>query len=599
MTAPAVLAHHLGRLRSPAWRPRAQAARMLAADADLPEVAQALAAVARGDSNLAVRIQALRAVARSGRPEARGLLEEVLAGGPEPLQEHALSGLAEWGVASGREEEAARRLLDATQCGDDPDALRRRGIALYALGELDVAGVGEALDRFFEADDWPTAGGAWSSAAYRKQRRRLPDILRWVESAPDEWVHDQALKTARLLADVQGSYYQLSFSVEPEWVQGLDGAFPDGARNQARPALERVARAWRAGDYPEALGTMGWLASLLLVELGRAHGLPGWEGGAGDGDPARWLREVDELSWARLSLILYLAERPRFFDGRIRRWAEEELRTAAACFLETFPRVVRLDRAWSGRDPAEGATEEGRKVWQLDADQERAPYALLVRLKRLGKEALPALRAFLEDSLVLHGHAWALEVLGEVGEAQDLDRLLALTTYPPLAEAAQAATARFGPAALVRVSPWLRRADEGARIAAAGVVSRIPLPESWLALGELLPGSEGPLFQAAVRGLVRLGGPASLEALAAAGRSLDGERALLARQAAVYLAGWEEDHGEILREWRDVPLLGPLPDPAVVGVHEFDVYTGPDHEDPPDPDDRLPDPLPVLEPEGS
>src|SRR5690606_33757868 len=102
----------LARLQAPAWRPRAQAARLLAPYAAQPPVWEALAARVAQDPNLAVRIQALRSLARSGRPESLPILEAAVASGPEPLQEHGLSGLAEWGVAAGREEEAFRRLLE-------------------------------------------------------------------------------------------------------------------------------------------------------------------------------------------------------------------------------------------------------------------------------------------------------------------------------------------------------------------------------------------------------------------------------------------------------------------------------------------------------
>lgn len=591
MSLTAVVLHHLSRLSSPAWRVRAQAARMLAPAAARPDVWQALVSVARTDGNLAVRIQALRAAAGSGRPETLPFLEEALDRGPEPLQEHARSALAEWGVAAGREEEAARRLLEQTQCGDDAEGRRRKAIALYALGELDAPGVEEALDRFFAADEWPTAAGAWASLAYRKRRERLPELLQRVEEAPGEWVHDQALKTARLLADVQSRYYQTPFAPELDWIQGLEPAFPEALQPQARQDLQRLATAWRAGAYPAALATMDRLGSLLMTALGRLHGR--WQADPSPQAPLPWLYENDPLAWARLALIRHLAGRPAFLAGRLRRWAQEELRAALAAFLELVRQTARLHRGWSGLDPAAAATDVGRWVWQLDTDQERAPYRLLVHLRRLGKEALPALRAFLGDPLVAHGHPWALELLGEMGEVEDLDALLSLATHPTFGETAQAAAARFGQAALSRVSPWLRRGEEASRLAAVGVMSRVPLPESWLALGEVLPQADGPLFQAVVTGLVRLGGRAALEMLADAGRSLDGERGLLARRAAVYLAGWEEEP-ELAREWKDVPLLGPLPEPATVGVHEFDVYTAPDHEEPPDPADRLPDPLPGM-----
>lgn len=591
MSPAAVVFHHLSRLSSPAWRARAQAARMLAPAAARPEVWQALVSAAQSDGNLAVRIQALRAAAGSGRPEILPVLEQALDRGPEPLQEHAQSALAEWGVAAGREEEAARRLLEQTRCGDDPESQRRRGVALYALGELDAPGVEQALDRFLEADDWPTVAGAWASLAYRKRRERLPDLLRRVEEAPGEWVHDQALKTARLLAEVQSRYYQTPFTPELDWIQGLEPAFPEILQQQAREGLRRLATAWRAGAYPEALAAMDRLGSLLMTELGREHGR--WQAEPSPQAPLPWLHENDPLAWARLALIRHLAERPGSFAGRLRRWAQEELRAALAAFLELVRRAGQLHRGWSGHDPAEAATDAGRWVWQLDADQERAPYRLLVHLRRLGKEALPALRAFLGDPLVVYGRPWALDLLGEMGEAEDLDALLSLATHPTLGETAQAAAARFGQDALSRVSPWLRRGEEASRLAAVGVMSRVPLPESWLALGEVLTRADGPLFQAVVTGLVRLGGRAALEMLAAAGRSLEGERGLLARRAAVYLAGWEEEP-ELARDWKDVPLLGPLPEPATIGVHEFDVYTAPDHEDPPDPEDRLPNPLPGL-----
>lgn len=173
MSHPAIIAHHLARLQAPAWRPRAQAARLLAPYAAQPPVWEALAARVAQDPNLAVRIQALRSLARSGRPESLPILEAAVASGPEPLQEHGLSGLAEWGVAAGREEEAFRRLLERIECCDDPEGLRRRGVALYALGELEVAGVEATLDRFVTAQEPVVAGGAWSSLAYQKRREVL------------------------------------------------------------------------------------------------------------------------------------------------------------------------------------------------------------------------------------------------------------------------------------------------------------------------------------------------------------------------------------------------------------------------------------------
>lgn len=590
MSHPAIIAHHLARLQSHAWRPRAQAARLLAPHAAEPPVWEALAAHAQGDPNLAVRIQALRSLARSGRPETLPILEETLTLGPEPLQEHGLSGLAEWGVAAGQEEAAFRRLLERIECCDDPEGLRRRGVALYALGELEVDGVLATLDRFVEASHTAVAGGAWSSLAYQKRREVLPQLLERVATASEEWTHDQALKTARLLAEVQTRYYQVPWSEDAGWLQGLQRAFPAPLQAQMGPVVGQLVNAWQAGDYPAAVAHLDRLTSQLVAEFGRLHGR--WTGSTEEPLPDPWLWEADPLTWARMRLIRELAQRPRFFDGRMRRWAQEELRTAVACFLETTRRLNWLHRAWSGQEPPEAASEVGRAVWALDADQERAPYGLLTRLGRWGGDALPALRAFLGDPLATHGQVWAAEVLARLGEPEDLDRFLALAVDPFLGEAAQAGAAAYGAAALSRVSGWLREANEAARLAAVGVASRVPLPESWLLLAEHLPQAEGPLFQAMVAGLVRLGGPPALEALVDAGRTLEGERAQLARQGAVYLAGWEELADELPTEWQGIPPLGTLPDPAAVGVHEFDVYTTPDREGPTCSEERLPDPLP-------
>src|SRR5690606_21216883 len=92
------------------------------------------------------------------------------------------------------------------------------GGALYALGELEVAGVEATLDRFVTAQEPVVAGGAWSSLAYQKRREVLPQLLERVATAPDEWTHDQALKTVRLLADVQTRYYQVPWSDDAGWL---------------------------------------------------------------------------------------------------------------------------------------------------------------------------------------------------------------------------------------------------------------------------------------------------------------------------------------------------------------------------------------------
>src|SRR5690606_40047832 len=84
----------------------------------------------------------------------------------------------------------------------------------------------------------------------------------------------------------------------------------------------------------------------------------------------------------------------------------------------------------------------GQAVWALDADQERPPFRRLTLLSRQGREALPALRAFLADPLATHGHLWAAELLARLGEPEDLDRFLALATDPWVGEAAQAGAAR-------------------------------------------------------------------------------------------------------------------------------------------------------------
>jgi len=102
-----------------------------------------------------------------------------------------------------------------------------------------------------------------------------------------------------------------------------------------------------------------------------------------------------------------------------------------------------------------------------------------------------------------------------------------------------------------------------------------------------------------VAGLVRLGGAAALERLIEAGRTLDGERARLAQQGAVYLAHWEELTHLLPAEWAEVPPLAPLPDAPAVGVHEFDVYTTPDQPDPDPSDPRLPEPPAPVEPGGA
>lgn len=593
MTHPAILAYHLSRLRSPAWRPRAQAARLLAPHAAQPAVWEALAGLVQGDPNLAVRIQALRSLARSGRPETLPILEEALSSGPEPLQEHALSGLAEWGVTSGQEGAAFRRLLERIECCEDPEGLRRRGVALYALGELDVDGVLATLDRFVDSSHTAVTGGAWSSLAYRKRREVLPQLLDHVAAARDEWTHDQALKTVRLLADVQTRYYQVPWTDDPGWLRGLQGAFPAPLQAQTGPVVGRLMTAWQAGDYQGAAASLERLTSLLVAEFGRRHGR--WSGPVGEPLPDEWLWEADPLTWARMRLLRELAQRPRFFDGRVRRWAQEELRAAVAAFLETTRRLNRLHRAWSGQDPAEARGPVGQAVWALDADQERAPYGPVTRLGRWGRDALPALRAFLDDPLVGHGQVWAAELLARLGDPEDLDRFLSLATDPVIGEAAQAGAAAYGATALSRVTGWLRGGDEQARLAAVGVASRVPLPESWLLLSELLPQVEGTLYQAVVAGLVRLGGPAALEALVDAGRTLDGERAMLARRGAVYLAGWEERLHVLPGDWSQIPPLAPLPDPAAVGVHEFDVYTTPDQEASLCTEERLPDPLPRAE----
>lgn len=593
MTHPAILAYHLSRLRSPAWRPRAQAARLLAPYAAEPPVWEALAGLAREDPNLAVRIQALRSLARSGRQEALPILEAALSSGPEPLQEHALSGLAEWGVASGQEGAAFRRLLERIECCEDPEGLRRRGVALYAVGELDVDGVAATLDRFVDAEHTAVAGGAWSSLAYRKRREALPQLLERVATARDEWTHDQALKTVRLLADVQTRYYQVPWTDEPGWLQGLQEAFPAPLRAETGPVVAQLMTAWRAGGYQVSAASLERLTSLLVAEFGRRHGR--WSGATGEPLPEEWLWETDPLTWARLRFLRELARRPRFFDGRVRRWAQEELRTAVAAFLATTHRLNRLHRAWSGHDPAEARGAVGQAVWALDADQERAPYGPVTRLSRWGRDALPALRAFLDDPLVEYGQVWAAELLARLGDPEDLDRFLAFATDPVVGEAAQAGAAAYGAAALARVSGWLRGGDEPARLAAVGVASRVPLPESWLLLSEVLPQAEGPLYEAVVAGLVRLGGQAALEALVDAGRTLDGERAMLARRGAVYLAGWEERRDALPGDWSEIPPLAPLPDPAAVGVHEFDVYTTPDQTASLCTEERLPDPLPRAE----
>ncbi|MFS8491855.1 HEAT repeat domain-containing protein [Limnochorda sp.] len=597
MSHPAIIAHHLARLQAPAWRPRAQAARLLAPYAAQPPVWEALAARVAQDPNLAVRIQALRSLARSGRPESLPILEAAVASGPEPLQEHGLSGLAEWGVAAGREEEAFRRLLERIECCDDPEGLRRRGVALYALGELEVAGVEATLDRFVTAQEPVVAGGAWSSLAYQKRREVLPQLLERVATAPDEWTHDQALKTVRLLADVQTRYYQVPWSDDAGWLAGMQRAFPPPLQPQTQELVDGLVAAWQREDYPGAAARLAALADRLVAAFGRYHGR--WNGAPDEPLPDAWLWETDPVTWARFQILRAWAHRPHLFAGRWRRWAQEELRTAVACFLETTRRLNWLHRAWTGQAPPEAASPLGHAVWALDADQERPPYRRLTLLSRQGREALPALRAFLADPLATHGHLWAAELLARLGEPEDLDRFLALATDPWVGEAAQAGAAAYGAAALTRVSGWLRQKEEDAWLAAVGVASRIPLPESWLLLGERLPQAEGPRFHALVAGLVRLGGAAALERLIEAGRTLDGERARLAQQGAVYLAHWEELTHLLPAEWAEVPPLAPLPDAPAVGVHEFDVYTTPDQPDPDPSDPRLPEPPAPVEPGGA
>ncbi|NMA71905.1 MAG: HEAT repeat domain-containing protein, partial [Firmicutes bacterium] len=347
MSHPAIIAHHLARLQAPAWRPRAQAARLLAPYAAQPPVWEALAARVAQDPNLAVRIQALRSLARSGRPESLPILEAAVASGPEPLQEHGLSGLAEWGVAAGREEEAFRRLLERIECCDDPEGLRRRGVALYALGELEVAGVEATLDRFVTAQEPVVAGGAWSSLAYQKRREVLPQLLERVATAPDEWTHDQALKTVRLLADVQTRYYQVPWSDDAGWLAGMQRAFPPPLQPQTQELVDGLVAAWQREDYPGAAARLAALANRLVAAFGRYHGR--WNGAPDEPLPDAWLWETDPVTWARFQILRAWAHRPHLFAGRWRRWAQEELRTAVACFLETTRRLNWLHRAWTGQ----------------------------------------------------------------------------------------------------------------------------------------------------------------------------------------------------------------------------------------------------------
>src|SRR5690606_26194428 len=89
---------------------------------------------------------------------------------------------------------------------------------------------------------------------------------------------------------------------------------------------------------------------------------------------------------------------------------------------------------------------------------------------------------------------------------------------------------------------------------------------------------------------------AALERLIEAGRTLDGERARLAQQGAVYLAHWEELTHLLPAAWAEGAPLAPLPDAPAVGVAGVDVYTTRAQTDPCTSEPSPPSPSPARAP---